>query len=220
MKKKISRSYIFAKVYPRNKRMSTKVIREKLWDFYALELLKSKCKDSFLEHKRIENLLRETTISLLNEQIMALEASIRGEIRYFTRACHSKTRYSSGCEVPEFIQQVYRKKTPFSLDLVEIESIFHKSIWEDQYGGKHWGTATKTLIEAKKAFADKDLGQMFYVDHIFDLQHNQGFILNKTNFRYIEIDLHRRCYYIKSIKDLKRKHTYISKVVREIIKAA
>lgn len=201
--------------------MSTKVIREKLWDFYALELLKSKCKDSFLEYKRIENLLRETTISLLNEQIMALEASIRGEIRYFTRACHSKIRCNIGCEVPEFIQQVYKKKTPFSLDLVEIESIFNKKIWDDDYGGKHWGKATRALIEAKEAFSDKNLEQMiFYVDYIFDLQHNNGFILDKTNFRNIETDLDNKRYDIKSIKAFKCKYIPLSKVVREILSKA
>jgi len=213
-KMNLSRDRIHSKVYPRKRRMTRTRIRENFWDFYALELLRAKSKGSYLQHQRMGNLLKEVTVSLLREQIMALEASIRGEIRYFIRACRSPKQSSNGCWVSDFLVDVYKKYSPLTIDLATIEAIFKKKIWSSEYGGRNWARATRTLIEAKQAFKDDDLRSMiYYVDRIFDLQHNNGFILNKTNFRVLddECDLGSR-HGLRSIKTLR--NYKISKRVR------
>lgn len=203
MKKMIlSRGGIYSKVYPRKRRMGIGKIRQLFWDFYALELLMAKSKD-FFQHQRLENMLRKVTITLLGEQIMALEASVRGEIRYFIKACQTKNGETEACNVSDFLKSVYGKHSPISMDLATIEAIFHKSIWDCSYGGKSWGKATRTLIDAKKALEEGNLKDMiFFVDHIFDLHHNDGFILNKTNFKNLSGDLDYR-HSLRTIKALR-----------------
>jgi len=208
----LSRNIIYSKVYPRERRMNRTNIQEKFWDFYALELLTAKSKGSYLQHQRMANLLKEVTVALLNEQIMALEASIRGEVRYFYRACKARSGCNGSCCVSDFLKSVYKNNSPIKMNLETIEAIFNKKIWKRDYGGKRWARATKALIEAKKAFQAGDLrGMIYYVDRIFDLQHNNGFILDKTNFAILKIDLDKR-HNLRNIKALK--YCGVSKRVR------
>lgn len=53
-----------------------------------------------------------------------------------------------------------------------------------EYGGKRWGKATELLIKLKESKSIKD--DIFFIDQIFDLQHNTGFILNKGPFITLE----------------------------------
>lgn len=192
LKNILHRGYIHDEVYPRKTRMNKSAIVNNFWDFYALELLRCRAKAlevDFYQQERIENLLRYTTTKLLQEQVRALEASIRGEIRYFIKACNEKDGINVACHIKsEFLRECYCDSSPLSMDLETIKEIFQKTgIWVREYGGRSWARATETLIHAKKALKENNLDQMVvFVDMIFDIHHNDGFVLNKTNFAVLE----------------------------------
>jgi len=184
----ISRDYIHATLYPFKKRMSKSQILQHFWDFYALELMTSLSKNDHFTYQRLTSLLSKTTTLLLSEQVKALEASVRGEIRHFINACKKMSHSNTACYVSDYLAKVYKHSSPISISLETTKALFkNKKVWDVDFGGKSWANATLTLIQAKKALQEHNMGDMiFYVDHIFDLHHNSGFILNKTNFNVLD----------------------------------
>jgi len=69
-------------------------------------------------------------------------------------------------------------------DLGLISKMFYEKNWSSEYGGKKWGIATDALIGLIQSRSIKD--DVYWIDRIFDLQHNNGFILNKTIFKALE----------------------------------
>jgi len=51
------------------------------------------------------------------------------------------------------------------------------SLWEDSFGGKLWAKIAKAWINLYNS--KDDANNIVWIDHIFDLQHNSGFALNK-----------------------------------------
>jgi len=203
--KAIARSYIYQKFYPKRNRMTRRNILHSFWDFYALELLKANSNTKGMsptDQIRVENLLKNVTKTLLSEQIKALEASVRGEVRHFINACRTKQGYNDTCAIQsKDLQDTYKNSSPITMSLETIAEIFSKDVWSHGFGGKSWSRATHKLIEAKKVLASNDTKEMIVmVDSIFDIHHNNGFVLNKTNFEVLhKIILNAR----KTIKSLK-----------------
>jgi hypothetical protein len=187
-----NREWVHNKFYDKKKALSSNRIISLFWDFYVLELLLSRAKKRgyFLSVSRIEKRLGIVTEKLLREQIKALEASVRGEVRYFFKICYfwnEEFDKEYECCVSPFLREVYKNKDPVSIPLSSVHAIFMKDIWATGYGGESWAAATKILIEAKKQLEIGCLNEMvIMVDRIFDLTHNSGFILSKTNFRILD----------------------------------
>lgn len=64
--------------------------------------------------------------------------------------------------------------------------LFRNYRWSCQYGGESWAKAADALADLKniKNLSDK----VYWIDKVMDLHHNNGHILNKTEFRGLEID--------------------------------
>jgi len=78
-----------------------------------------------------------------------------------------------------------KKNKPWSkCSLEAIREAFMMEGWDSEFGGVKWGEGTNYLIKLKESKSIKD--DIFYIDRIFDLQHNNGFILNKTCFEALE----------------------------------
>jgi transcription antitermination factor NusG len=54
--------------------------------------------------------------------------------------------------------------------------------WSASYGGEAWANIADAWLKLNKAISDKDI--ITYVDHIYDLQHNTGTVLNKVEAYY------------------------------------
>jgi len=53
--------------------------------------------------------------------------------------------------------------------------VFDVPSWESSYGGKAWGHIAKTLM----LFLTGELSHSVFVDHAFDLEHNNGSVFGK-----------------------------------------
>ena len=74
----------------------------------------------------------------------------------------------------------------FNFDLNDVYYGFDFFNWEKYYGGKLWAKAVAFLFEKPKTEKEKE----FWVDRVLDLQHNSGFILDKT--KYFRLSLKRQ----------------------------
>lgn len=135
--------------------------------------------------ERIINETFENTVKILKEKLIkAFEATIRGELRHFENECFNCIDHTrnSRKKVEQFVARNGKNHSRWNLN--QIKEAYMTLRWEDSYGGKKWGVGTDYLIKLKASTSIKD--DVFYIDRIFDLQHNTGFILNKTIFRVLE----------------------------------
>ena len=208
-KTQLSRDSIYRQIYPARKRLSPTKISRLFWDFYALELLYNSFKVnpaiSFARQVVVEKELIEIVKILLPKMVSALEASVRGEVRYFFRAFRRRNT-NDGCTYfkDKILESIAEKRHPLTIDLEEIQRIFvNQNIWGGDYGGPSWAKATRVLIQAKKDLEKFDLVQWtLRIDRIFDLHHNSGFILNKTDFSSLENDELDRRHDIDSLESI------------------
>lgn len=89
-------------------------------------------------------------------------------------------------------------------------TLFFKYNWSDSYGGKAWAKGAKALADLKNVKTLKD--KVYWIDRVMDLQHNNGHILNKTDFNCLShyvngfngtyLDFRARCKTIFDLLDL------------------
>lgn len=79
----------------------------------------------------------------------------------------------------------FQKAVWAEFTVMEIHKLFCLPLWKDpqcdQYGGQKWAQIVETfgrLIEAYKAHVPKTL--MYWVDRVYDLEHNNGSIMSKA----------------------------------------
>jgi hypothetical protein len=98
------------------------------------------------------------------------------------RAIRREARHTDGCL--EGIRFKYPKLDYSRLTHSQLLTLFSMDCWSDCYGGLKWAQGTKALMELVKVYNSDDLQEMImWIDIILDLQHNSGFIMNKTEFR-------------------------------------
>jgi len=148
----------------------------------------------FKKERVIDDTFREKVAAVKAEVIGALEYSVRREIRHWgdhvsfsagAKFCddvrvNGTSNYDRANIKVGFTVEHPTYKNLIALPLESISTLFFANCWDRQYGGKKWGIATDFLIKLKASKNIKD--DIFLIDRIFDLQHNCGFILNKTNF--------------------------------------
>lgn len=138
--------------------------------------------------------LEKVVAVLKQEVIFALEASVRAEIAHWNNEtsdkCYDVDKYTFRPEYTALCKLATVSRWHASivklqkLPLPAISRLFNYKHWSQSYGGKLWGDATDCLIKLKESTVLKD--DIFLLDRIFDLQHNNGFILNKTEFAMLD----------------------------------
>lgn len=181
--------------------LSKRVLLRLFFDFYVLNELWFKTIGAvqygyntikilpYQKEKAIDVTFNETIQILKQNVITALEYSVRSEIKHFKNCCaDGGDRYYIKCygkNKRQFIGKHGYRLSRKSLNV--IENAFSLSGWDRSYGGKKWAKATywlQQLINSKTIKND-----IFIIDRIFDLQHNCGFILDKTNFIQLTIGM-------------------------------
>jgi hypothetical protein len=143
----------------------------------------------FNKERAIDEAFHAKVTELKKEVIRALEHSVRGEVRHWTDNTSNETGEESDKNGWPIMGTSGIKRRPSqrvlqALPLSSISTLFHAGCWFSDYGGKKWGMGTDALIALMNSKTIKD--DIFYLDRIFDLQHNNGFILNKTSFAALE----------------------------------
>lgn len=131
------------------------------------------------KEKKIDEVFHLKVSEMKSRIIHCLEKSIRGEIKHFENCGpyrHTYTKYRI------FIKKYGNDKKKWPLEIVYAG--FNLKGWDSAFGGKKWAKATEALIQLKESKSVKD--DIYLIDKIFDLAHNNGFILNKTYFKYLE----------------------------------
>jgi hypothetical protein len=91
------------------------------------------------------------------------------------------------------VRNVYDAMNKSGVTLNDIALAYNNIEWDGSYGGSKWGEATVTLIKLMDAKKNKDTDEYIdIIDHIYDLQHNTGSLLNKGPMHVNDDDLNRR----------------------------
>jgi hypothetical protein len=185
------------------------------YDVYSSDYIyysgKEKISNSLRERKIKEK--RESSLySFAKILECALERSVRSEAAYCfnSEKCHIEKRklkgierqyliWSNGCDskkLGDFHYKIWKgdikrfrplKNSYKNVDLKLVKEAFNSNIWYMKYGGKRWAQALEALFDLKESLKKLDYEKIaLSVDHILDLQHNTGFLLNKTEFKALE----------------------------------
>lgn len=174
-----------------------------VFDFYGLIYINSFCGEGgyYINYANKARKITESAERITNKLYLnireALEASVVSELRYVQ---------GEVCTIPEdmndeeweacdrnidFIEDLYMHGNSSHI-LKEMQNHFHlaqwcfdKLAWDEGYGGPLWGTATSYLLQHPVSFLQKTM----WIDNVLDLQHNSGFILDKTDFYVLSLTL-------------------------------
>lgn len=112
------------------------------------------------------------------------------------------------------IRDVYKAMNQAGITLDDIEKAYNNIEWGGAFGGSRWGSGAIALLklaDAKKNLSTEDMNHI--IDHIYDLQHNTGSLLNKGPMYVDDTDLNRRY----KITDVARFIPFVSPVVKDLI---
>lgn len=205
-----SRSYIKQPRHRYKSELRSDAILDLFFDFYTLNEIWFRTMGAqeygypvtkilpYAKEKAIDETFKSKVALLKRQIIEALELSVRGEIKHWG----FETRETEGAKLDEYNQYIpgtsifdrlcnqigydqedsWKRRCSFlaKLPLETIRTLFFAKCWYRGYGGKRWGEATDLLIQLKNSKNIKD--DVYLIDRIFDLQHNTGFVLNKTVF--------------------------------------
>lgn len=178
-----------------------KLVRE-FFDFYSINELYLRCGgfrdvgyDTYpiFVSKRAEDKIKEVYEDVVNKfydkVYAALVTSVRSELRHFRSNAYSPTGYHYGVTG---LYKFFQDKHGLSREVVE-NARFHPGVypeiaytlfygvrWESSYGGKKWAKGAKSLIDARSVETTED--KVFWIDSVLDLYHNNGHMLDKTEF--------------------------------------
>jgi hypothetical protein len=112
------------------------------------------------------------------------------------------------------VKDVYKAIHKAGITLDDIEKAYNNIPWGGAYGGERWGAGAVALLKlshAKKNLSTEDMNHI--IDHIYDLQHNTGSLLNKGPMYISDTDLNRRY----KITDVARFIPFVSPIIRDMI---
>lgn len=115
---------------------------------------------------------------------------------------------------PDKVRKVYRAINKAGITLEDIIKAYTKIPWSGAYGGPKWGAGAIALLklyDAKKNLSTEDMNHI--IDHIYDLQHNTGSLLNKGPMFVTDTDLNRRY----KISNVARFIPFVSPIVKNFI---
>ncbi len=109
------------------------------------------------------------------------------------------------------INTILRKHGAKPYDFVKsIRKSFHSSIWIEDYGGDAWADICDGWLRLYNATNKKDM--YVAIDHLYDLQHNNGSVFTKVQKYHIKGSTH----WLKDALDFKAKITNIHELMPRI----
>lgn len=154
------------------------VLIKKFFDLYVLEPLNVFAGDSnistnnYCRASKIKEELEKTVDWLFFHAKEALLTSIISEYKHKSYQYHGKL-----------------KKPNISLKDLDtnklniIYNVFNDYLsWAIFYGGRRWARATNHALQTPSTLNEK----IIWLDRLFDMQHNCGNLLNKTDFSFLE----------------------------------
>lgn len=187
---KIVKRQTSAKMCKKRKRQ----IIQQFFDLYALLALDYYCGldgqiiNHFPKAKAISTSTSNITLAMYTKVQAALEYSVRKEITHIgsatdwdsqvnklaaTIARKRYNRYSLMVGLCKFGNEAFIA----SLTFIELEQLYSSKGWQSGFGGVAWGKAAK-MLQTLPSLKEMPM----WIDKVFDMQHNNGFILNKTEF--------------------------------------
>ncbi len=125
-----------------------------------------------------------------------------------------KEGYASGRISPSTIKKINDAFNKAELTWKDVDNAYNKIPWGGGYGGPRWGTGSHAFLKLVPQHKDMDTEQMAsLVDHIFDLEHNTGGLLNKGGMNMDDEDLDRRA----KATHVARYLPFVSSVVKRLI---
>ena len=193
--------------------------REMLADFYAISLcLKMPIKENNLNHYRFENVgeeieqIAEIVIEKISQELQRAmvfacaselyhfrDNKYYGDMELYWKFAHgfgsrkiTKNKKEEEFRIIRYNYALSIFKTDKAIMEFALEAF--NQHWETQYGGKNWVKIAEAYFSLfnSKTIEDK----MVYIDHVIDLEHNNGTFFNKllsyknSGFEYIQEFLH------------------------------
>lgn len=185
-----------------NHNLSEVDIRLYFYDIYALDYLYYLVKTKEVPSRVINfinNLREDRVFTFANAISDATERSIRSECAYLFRSDINPSLYSLNNGIcnsyykAKFFKEnnIDFKSKQAQYDLVELRFIkkgFSQGfkLWDDSYGGKAWLKACEALEKLNSSIDKYNINDIcLWTDHILDLEHNSGNLLNKTEFSFL-----------------------------------
>jgi len=172
------------------------------FDFYSINELYLRCggfRDiGYKGYSTFVSARAEEKIKAAYEQVVnnfykkvydALVASVKSELRHFRRYAFSPVGYADGVSgLYRFFKDTHGL-TKEKIDIVRknpdlypetAHLLFNGIKWNEDYGGESWAKGTQALIDSQMVKTTED--KVLWIDKVMDLQHNNGHMLDKTDF--------------------------------------
>ena len=124
-------------------------------------------------------------------------------------------QYQSGQLTPKVVGRINRAKNKVGLTWHDIDNAYNKIKWNTtSFGGPKWGAGVKAFLKLIPALNSHDYERVASaVDHIFDLAHNSGPMLNKGGLFVTnkELDIRARITHVARYMDR------VSPVIKQLI---
>lgn len=125
-----------------------------------------------------------------------------------------KEDYASGKISPSTIRTINKAINKAGLKWEDIVLAYNNIDWNGGYGGEKWGEGVVSYLKLVQASKNQDIDKMAAtIDHIYDLSHNNGPLLNKGGMYVAAEDLDRR----SKVTHIARFLPNVSPVVRQLI---
>lgn len=125
-----------------------------------------------------------------------------------------KEDYASGKISPSTIRSINKAINKAGLKWEDIVLAYNNIDWNGGYGGEKWGEGVVSYLKLVQASKNQDIDKMAStIDHIYDLSHNNGPLLNKGGMYVAAEDLDRR----SKVTHIARFLPNVSPVVRQLI---
>lgn len=125
-----------------------------------------------------------------------------------------KEDYASGKISPSTIRTINKAIHKAGLKWEDIVLAYNNIDWNGGYGGEKWGEGVVSYLKLVQASKNQDIDKMAAtIDHIYDLSHNNGPLLNKGGMYVAAEDLDRR----SKVTHIARFLPNVSPVVRTLV---
>lgn len=136
---------------------------------------------------KIDDIYSRIVFRLTEKVLSALEKGINSESKYvfgnYGHKYYGVGKYERMCVKKELNIPLTTKPEDVSMDIKR--RIFMMDIWHDFFGGEAWKIACDLYSKLEKAYTNYNFKDMvYYLDGIFDHEHNTGSILNKDGDFY------------------------------------
>lgn len=104
-----------------------------------------------------------------------------------------KEDYASGKISPSTIRSINKAINKAGVKWEDVVLAYNNIEWDGGYGGPKWGEGVVSYLKLVQASKNQDIDKMAaMIDHIYDLSHNNGPLLNKGGMYVAAADLDRR----------------------------